>query len=86
MVGWRVDVSLKEVAGDHVAVVDEDSPELDKDEEANVEVFVQGEQVHKDANESARERDETLVSLLVWQGLCVSIQWVERESRPGSGH
>ena len=40
MVGWRVDVSLEKVTGDHVAIVNEDSPELYKDEETNVEIFV----------------------------------------------
>lgn len=30
--GWGVDVPFEEVAGDHIAVVDQDRPDLDEDE------------------------------------------------------
>lgn len=48
MVGGTVDVPLQYVAGDHIAIVDEDSPELDKDEEAQVDIFVEREAEWKD--------------------------------------
>lgn len=71
MVGWRVDVSLEKVSADHVAIVNEDSPQLNKDEKTEIEVFVQGEDVDED---------------MVGQGLGVSIHRVKSESGPGCWH
>lgn len=42
VVGWAVDELLGPVTGDHVAVVDEDGPDLHGDEEDHVEVPVHG--------------------------------------------
>lgn len=52
MVRRTVDVPLQHVAGDHISIVDEDSPELDKDEEAEVDIFVEGEQEWEDTKVS----------------------------------
>jgi hypothetical protein len=49
MVRGRVDESLEEVARDHVAVVDEDGPDLDEDEEDEVEVLLHGADEDEDA-------------------------------------
>lgn len=71
MVRRTVDVSLQHVAGDHISIVDEDSPELDKDEEAEVDIFVEGEQEWED---------------MVRKGLGVTIYGVERESGVWGGY
>lgn len=71
VVGWRVNVSLEKVSADHVAIVDENCPQLNKDEETEIEVFVQGKDVDED---------------VVGQGLSVSIHRVESESSPGCWH
>lgn len=52
MVRRTVDVPLQHVTGDHISIVDEDSPELDKDEEAEVDIFVEGEQEWEDTTVS----------------------------------
>lgn len=52
MVRRTVDVPLQHVAGDHIGIVDEDSPELDKDEEAEVDIFVEREQEWEDTKVS----------------------------------
>ena len=65
-----VDDLLERVAGDHVGVVDEDGPEVDKDEEAEVEVALDGE-----------EEDEQMVG----HRLQVAVERVERVRREGSG-
>lgn len=57
-----VDDRLERMAGDHVRVVDEDRPEVDKEEQAEIEPAVEGE----DENEK-----------VVWHGLEVAIEWVE---------
>ena len=43
-----VDKPLEPVAGDHVAVVNEDGPDLNADEEEHVEVLLHGADVDKD--------------------------------------
>ena len=45
MMGGAVDVLLERVAAEHVAVVDEDAPAVDEGEEADKEVFVEGDEV-----------------------------------------
>ena len=42
VVGGAVDELLGPVAGDHVAVVDQDGPDLDGDEEDHVEISLHG--------------------------------------------
>ena len=70
MVRGPVDDRLERVAGDHVGVVDEDGPEVDEDEEAEVEVALDGE-----------EEDEQMVG----HRLQVAIERVERVRREGGG-
>ncbi len=53
---------LEGVAGDHVRVVDEDGPKVDKDEEAEVDHAVEGEEEYEE---------------VVRDGLEVAIDWVE---------
>ena len=57
-----VDDVLQPVAGDHVRVVNEHRPDVDRDEEDEMEVFLDGEEVGKD---------------VVWQGLEIPVDWVE---------
>lgn len=52
VVSWRVDNTLKPVAGDHVAVVDKDGPDLDEDEKNEVEVLLHWADINKNAVES----------------------------------
>ena len=63
MVGGAVDDLLERVSGDHVRVVDEDGPEVDEDEEAEVEVALDGE-----------EEDEQMVG----HRLQIAVERVER--------
>ena len=49
VVRWAVDKLFRPGAGNHVAVVDEDGPELDQDEEDGVEVLLHGADEDKDA-------------------------------------
>lgn len=49
VVSGRVDVAFEKVTGDHVTVVDENAPQLDKDEESKEEDLVNGENVHEEA-------------------------------------
>jgi hypothetical protein len=71
VVGGRVDVPLEKVSADHVAIVNEDGPQLNKDEKTEIEVFVKWEDVDED---------------VVGKGLSVSIHRVESESSPGRWH
>ena len=50
VVGRRVDESFEEMARDHVSIVNQDRPELDKNEQPDVEVSVEREHVDKDAD------------------------------------
>lgn len=54
VVSGGVDESFKEVARDHVSVVDKDSPELNENKETEVEVSVERE----DVNENAADQRE----------------------------
>lgn len=71
VVGGAVDELFEPVAGDHVAVVDENGPHLDEDEEAQVEVLL-----------GREDEDEDVVG----QRLDVAVERVEGEGGPGRGH
>ena len=64
MVGGAVDDLLERVSGDHVRVVDEDGPEVDADEQEEVELALEGEEVDEqvvgDRLEVAVERVERM--------------------------
>ncbi len=49
VVRGAVEEGFGPVAGDHVAVVDEDRPDLDEDEEQHVQVFVHGDEEDEEA-------------------------------------
>lgn len=49
VMSWSVDEPLEEMTGNHIPIMNEDGPKLDKDEETEVEVFVQGKEEHKGA-------------------------------------
>jgi hypothetical protein len=70
MVRRSVDVLLERVTDDEVRVVNEDGPELDADEEAEVEVPVEGQNADDD---------------VVRQALQVAVDGVEGEGSEGSG-
>ena len=69
MVRGPVDDRLERVAGDHVRVVDENRPKVHEEEQAEVELAVEGE--HEDEQ-------------VVGHGLEVAVEWVESMRREGS--
>ena len=64
MVRGTVDDRLERVSGDHVRVVDENRPKVHEEEQAEVELAVEGE--HEDEQ-------------VVGHGLEVAVEWVESE-------
>jgi hypothetical protein len=59
VVSGRIDKLLEVVAGDHVAVVDEDGPDLDEDKKGEIEVFLHRADEDEDAGARISERRET---------------------------
>ena len=59
---WTVDHILKRMISDHVRVVNEDGPKVDEDEEDEVKVSLEGEDEDKK---------------VIWDGLGISVDWVE---------
>jgi hypothetical protein len=57
VVGGAVDKLLEPVAGNHVAIVDEDGPDLNADEEEHVEVLLHGADVDEDTVRVSRSSD-----------------------------
>lgn len=57
MMGWGVDILLPPRSGNHIAVVNEDCPDLDHDKEEEVELLVHGADEHKHAT---GQRDSVL--------------------------
>lgn len=68
VVGRAVDELFEPVAGDHVAVVDEDGPDLNADEEEHVEVLLHGADVDKDTAEVSERSIAAQKSLLTGKG------------------
>ena len=85
VVSGTVDEFLSPVTGDHVPVVDKDSPDLHSNEEKRVQVAIHW------ANEDECAGHVLAISnnvtsesyLLVWQGLHISVEWVESKRSPG---
>jgi hypothetical protein len=73
------------VAGDHVAVVDEDSPDLHSNEEKRVQVAVHWAKKNECAGHVLAVSVMLVLEcrLLVWQRLHISIKWVESKRSPG---
>jgi hypothetical protein len=76
------------VAGDHVAIVDEDCPELDDNEEADVQVLLHGADEDKDTAREVRGGlvDRGSVYSLVRQRLHVAVERVKGQGSPRGGH
>ena len=48
MMRWAIDYAFERVADNHIAVVDRDCPEVDKDEQTHVGRSMQREEIHED--------------------------------------
>jgi hypothetical protein len=85
VVSRAVDELFSPVAGDHVAVVDEDSPDLHSNEEKRVQVAVHWANEDECAGHVLASSNMVVSKsyLLVWQGLHISIEWVESKRSPG---
>lgn len=66
VVGGAVDELLEPVTGNHVAIVDEDSPDLNADEEEHVEVLLHGADVDEDTVQVSRELQLRCKSATYW--------------------
>ena len=67
VMGRAVDVLLEPVAGNHVAIVNEDGPDLDKNEKYDVEVLLYRENKDENANQSVRKIfDGTEATITYW--------------------
>lgn len=100
VVSGAVDELLGPVAGDHVAVVDQDGPDLDGDEEDHVEISLHGADEDEEAVcfwERVLESrwgfggmtvtlkgERGEFDLLVWQRLDKAVKRVKGQRRPGS--
>jgi hypothetical protein len=86
VVSRAVDKLLGPVAGNHVAVVDEDSPDLHSNEEKRVQVAVHWADEDERAGHVLVVVSNIVISesyLLVWQGLHISVERVESKRSPG---
>lgn len=68
VVGRAVDELFEPMAGDHVAVVNEDGPDLDADEEEHVEVLLHRADVDKDTVDVSERSIAAQKSLLTGKG------------------
>jgi hypothetical protein len=75
-----VDVVFQHVSANHVPVVNQNRPELYQDEEDKVEVFVERENKDEDAETVSSSGDTgTNLNSLVWKGLRIAVDGVERK-------
>lgn len=84
-----VDELFRPMARNHVAVVDEDGPDLDGDEEDQVQISLHGADEDEDAFrilEKVFWRVEAEGYSLVWQRLHEAIKRVESQRSPWCGH
>ena len=92
--GGAVDVFFEPMARYHVAVVDEDCPDLYQNEHGHIEVLLHGADKNEDTKVKLLEKQIIIGpgwlgnggNLLVWQRLNVSVERVEGESSPWSRH
>jgi hypothetical protein len=82
-----VDVVFQHVSANHVPVVNQNRPELYQDEEDKVEVFVERENKDEDAETVSSSGDTgTNLNSLVWKGLRIAVDGVERKGGKRCGN
>lgn len=93
MMRGAVDEFLRPMTRNHVAVVNQDGPDLNRNEEDQVQISLHGENEDEDALEGfrmviedRRNEEEEWGYSLVWQRLHISIQRVERQRSPWRGN